>query len=269
MVWAWHWLLYLVAVAAIVLALTLDKSGSSSASSSNIAPARDTAEVYVTLTTIPERLQTAYFRRVVENLLSQKPTVLRLNIPYVYERTGEPYVLPDWLQQYPSIQVVRGPDLGPVTKILGGVDTIPDEAVVVVLDDDLIYKEFVVSDLTHAALTRPGKISCFNIWKDSSWVAQGLDLWLPGGFSGCSGSAKTFKRLKSIPQFDACRVIDDHWLGWAYHRLGIPLQYVDRQWENDHFHSLVEGEEHPAWYELVNHTNRDLQRILCFDAITK
>lgn len=227
------------------------------------------APVIISMTTIPERLKTSYFQKVIDTLLRQKPDAILLNIPLTYRRTGEFYVLPEWIKdkkKYKKVVVANCQDEGPVTKILGGLDHLPDRATVIIVDDDLKYKEFLVSSLTreHQEKKR-NAVTCYNTWKEDAWLRRGQDFRLPGGFSGCVGGARQFKQLAKLPQFKECRLIDDHWLGWAYHELGIPVRSVDETlyWT----HSIYFYDGHPPWYELWQNTDRKRQQSLCLSEI--
>ena len=77
--------------------------------------------IYISLTTIPERLVHPVFYEDILNLLSlDGEYIVILNIPYIYKRTGEEYIIPD------NIKLLQGPkliinrvkeDYGPLTKL--------------------------------------------------------------------------------------------------------------------------------------------------------
>lgn len=224
-------------------------------------------QVYLTMTTTPDRIGTEQFRRYVENLLKQKPYELVLNVPYQYGRTGESYVIPSWLQTYPQIRVVRCEDTGPSTKILGGIDTIPDEAPVISVDDDLLYQDFLVSTLVQEWTKTPDELVCFRTLQEPEWFQRGYPVTIPEGYSGCITTAKHMKRLLTLPQFPSCRFIDDHWLGWSYYTLGIKVRPVSLFHTWYHMIDKAEHDRQHPWVELKNITNRRWQQRLCLNEI--
>lgn len=221
--------------------------------------------VVITLTTIPERLQNPYFRRVLTRLLQQRPQKIFLQIPHVYQRTGEVYVIPPWLQAWadtPHSPVVlcRVLDRGPITKLWGIWMHVSPETPVLYLDDDLLYRTFLLSELFEAWQKEPDSLWCFKVHQDTHWVQAGWNFWLPEGYAGCMTSAKNLARLDSLQQPAECRAIDDHYLGWAFDRLGIPVRPLNLAYPWEH---VLELEAHPHWYELKTGTDRTQLQAQC------
>jgi hypothetical protein len=229
--------------------------------------AKAVPRIVISLTSIPERLRSDYFKTAAHNLLSQDPNaLLQINLPETYARTGETYTLPGWLKKHPRVRIVRMPtDLGPLSKIAGGLHALEPTDTVIVVDDDLMYKPFVVGTLTEHVQKFPEAVTCYSIWKDSFWVKRGHGYELPGGYSGCAGTGAQFQKLSQVHSPPACFSIDDHFLGWAYHKLDIPLRSVDSKLPWDV--SIGPHDQHPVWYELQNTTNRAQQQKLCLDAL--
>lgn len=108
--------------------------------------------VIVSFTTLPSRV--SGIRPMVDSILSQtvRPDVFVLQCPEVSRRTGEAYVLPDWLlalEAEGKLKVRRGVrDDGPATKLLPELEAggKPDDALVCV-DDDVVYHERLLEDL--------------------------------------------------------------------------------------------------------------------------
>lgn len=70
------------------------------------------------------------------------PTYMILNLPYVYARTNEQYVIPDYIQNNTNIVINRLEiDYGPATKLVGSILNIPnnEDTWIVVHDDDQLY----------------------------------------------------------------------------------------------------------------------------------
>lgn len=113
--------------------------------------------VVVTMTTIPKRINR--IEPVVDAMLAQTWPIeaLYMSIPYRYNRTGERYVIPEWLLRKQGVRVVRCEDLGPGTHLLSGLRQERDPwTFLVAVDDDHIYSPTLVEELMRAALAHPG-----------------------------------------------------------------------------------------------------------------
>ncbi len=96
------------------------------------------ADIILSLTTMPERLKSANFRKVLESFFFQtvKPKEIRLNIPYTLKRTGQAYEVPAVLSGLP-ITIERCEDEGPATKYLTTLRRIVDpKQRIAIYDDD-------------------------------------------------------------------------------------------------------------------------------------
>ncbi len=116
-----------------------------------------TPDVVVSLTTVPERLlnnNEEGIKKVIEHLCIQKYDgyyEVHFNIPKIYSVTNEAYILPEWVDsfkiKYPHLKIFRTEDYGPPTKFVPTVMRLEDpETIILVVDDDLIYHEEMVSE---------------------------------------------------------------------------------------------------------------------------
>ena len=98
-------------------------------------------KVYASFTSIPPRLNNT--ENVIKSLLNQTYPIKKIifNIPIgTFKRTGEEYFVPEYLEKYKDkVEVVRCKEYGPGTKLLGGLDRIPYDSFIYVIDDDLTY----------------------------------------------------------------------------------------------------------------------------------
>eukprot|EP00929_Paragymnodinium_shiwhaense_P077215 TRINITY_DN39760_c0_g1_i2.p1 TRINITY_DN39760_c0_g1~~TRINITY_DN39760_c0_g1_i2.p1 ORF type:complete len:377 (+),score=47.17 TRINITY_DN39760_c0_g1_i2:88-1218(+) len=137
------------------------------------SPTEELAEehrVVVVMTTIPARM--GDLEPVLDSMLQQTWPIaaLHLSIPYRYNRTGEVYSIPRWLQQKQGVRIHRCQDLGPGTHLLNGLRKERDPwTFIVIVDDDHIYSPQLVENLMRPALANAG----------SAVAAQGF-LSIPG-----------------------------------------------------------------------------------------
>lgn len=266
------WVVALAAVAVVMWTMVwvLSTWWSESGSECRRSPHRPFhPPIYLTMSTIPDRLVTPEFRRNVDRLLDQGPTGLLINIPLIHNRTGRPYVLPDWLASgyYRQARVVRCErDDGPLTKIVGGIDTLPDDVAVANVDDDLLYHPFLVKELHRAYTEHPDRVTCFHLHPETyGWGT------LPEGYAGCVTRSQHMKRVARLPRFEGCKWIDDHYLAWAYRKLGLTIANVDdRPWSWYHVFDLEDHNRRHEWDELKSGEEtgrRDLLQFRCREEI--
>lgn len=106
-------------------------------------------KVILTLTTIPERLSFDHplgLKRVIYSLINIKYEnyEIHFNIPYINNKTGVEYVIPQWLSDLngrDKLKIFRTEDYGPSTKLYPTIKRINDpNQLIIVVDDDLIYE---------------------------------------------------------------------------------------------------------------------------------
>ena len=92
-------------------------------------------------------------RHTIESLLNQthKDIKVNFNIPFIYKRTGERYILPEWLvklsEEDGRLTIVRCEDFGPTTKLIPTLSMVvsPDD-IIIVVDDDVVYEDTMVEE---------------------------------------------------------------------------------------------------------------------------
>ena len=99
--------------------------------------------IYVSLTTIPQRIKD--LNKSIESLLKQskKPDKIFVNIPFKYKRFKE--IFDD--NQIPKfdnsiVEITRCEDCGPGTKLLGSLDKLEKNSLVILADDDHVYEDY-------------------------------------------------------------------------------------------------------------------------------
>lgn len=104
----------------------------------------------ISFTTSPSRIKK--INTMIESIINQtlKPDLIILNIPEVFPRTNERYVIPDFVENNVIINRIEK-DLGPATKVIPTISYLKknnyDEknTYIIYLDDDIRYSEHMVS----------------------------------------------------------------------------------------------------------------------------
>ncbi|CAK0858007.1 unnamed protein product [Prorocentrum cordatum] len=151
------WLTALAAAPGLEVRAIILRMRVSRAYGGDLAQMAQDYRVVVAMTTIPPRIQR--IEPVIDAMLAQTWPLdkLYLSIPYRYNRTGEPYIIPNWLISKPGVQIARCEDMGPGTHLLNGLRLEQDPwTFIVVVDDDHIYSPDLVETLMRAALAHPG-----------------------------------------------------------------------------------------------------------------
>jgi hypothetical protein len=109
----------------------------------------------ITLTTIPTRLQSKYgydIKYCLDSLIEQNHDdyEIHLNVPFIFSRTGEKYIIPDWMENYTSndkFKLFRTEDYGSITKLIPTIErTKDDNTIIIVVDDDMVYHPELINE---------------------------------------------------------------------------------------------------------------------------
>jgi len=117
----------------------------------------DISNIIITFTTMPDRLQSDLFQKMVSSALSQsvRPQEIRAHIPYKLKKTGKEYIIPDWLSAT-KVNIVRVEDHGPATKFLSAVkDYQSTNQRFLVCDDDIVLDTDAIKEFQLAANKYP------------------------------------------------------------------------------------------------------------------
>lgn len=120
-------------------------------------------KVVVSLSTIPSRVN--LLLRTLRTIEAQRlaPDEIILCLPHFSEREQAPYEVPEGLSDL--VRVVRCEDYGPGTKLLGALSAgLPDDTIIVTIDDDIDYEEHVLEKLVESALAHPDAAIGFSGW---------------------------------------------------------------------------------------------------------
>jgi hypothetical protein len=197
-------------------------------------PAR-AERVVVSLTTIPAR--SGSLSPVLRSLIDQSEPADRilLALPHVSGK-GEPYPDPGKLGLPDGVEILRCQDQGPATKFLPALDAEPD-AVLIVVDDDVIYPRGFIETLLREHRLRPGAALGFRgVRLERGVPFAALDHLLTTGIAetvpvdvvfGTWGYLLPPRVLgRAVHDFSgapaAVRFVDDVWISGHLARAGVP-----------------------------------------------
>mgnify|MGYP001448132085 CR=1 FL=1 len=212
-------------------------------------------KIYLTMTTLPNRIVSSHFKNVINSLLIQSKYYdkIILNIPYKYKRTNEKYIIPKWIKNNKKIKIIRCEDNGPATKILGLINNVEENSILIIVDDDIIYDKNIVKNLiknyngnnivTHELINR-------KYFKE------------PMGFASYLVPYKFIKNINNIKIPKDCFYIDDTFFGWYYSTLNINITKI-----NTTYWDRKKTDKHPKWFELNKDTNRDTITTKCISKL--
>jgi hypothetical protein len=258
-----------VAICLGVLSVVQAGLGTTTSSSSWKRSSFFKPSLFISMTTLPDRLKSDYFKRVVTRLLDEQDYIdknykIVLNIPHVWKRKNVSYVVPDWVVANHRIVLNRCDDRGPVTKIIETCKVVPPFSIVIVVDDDIIYQKFLVSGLVDSFWKDPAAVSSYSIefddWTDKKGKIFGSSV--PEGFGGVVMAGTVVHQIKdAIKMPDSCFSVDDQYLAFVYKKLGIKVNRVKDgvPWN----YSTDSIYDHPPWFELNLHTDRKRIKMEC------
>ena len=133
--------------------------------------------IYVSITTIPQRLKN--LNKSVDSLLNQtkKPDKIFINIPNKYKRFKE-IIKNEEIPKFndSSVQITRCEDYGPGTKLLGSIDEINKDSLVILADDDHIYQDYMIEKFYYYYSKAPENAYSFYVHPLKNFgVGQGAD----------------------------------------------------------------------------------------------
>lgn len=216
-------------------------------------------KMIVSLTTSPTRLP--LIGETLDSIISQvpKPYKIYVNLPKVFERTGETYPDPNILFKeqmettYKNLVVWNncGKDLGPVTKLQGTLNIIPEEedCWIITIDDDIKYLPGLI-ELFYATILKTGRKDamglCGFIYYNNRINAKFSNdpVNILEGYGGCCYHRSFFKKswntyLKKCLENNDARLSDDiiisNWLSLnKIRKMIVAAPWINRKlmWSN-------------------------------------
>jgi len=169
--------------------------------------------IYVSLSAIPQRIKN--LSKSVDSLLNQtkKPDKIFINIPFKYKRFNETVEI----NQIPKfdnniVEIIRCDDCGPGTKLLGSVDKLKKNSLVILADDDHIYENYMIEKFFYFHSIAPNNAYSFYVHPLGSFgVGQGAD-----GFAINTNYLDGIKIFydKIVKNYKELFLYDDLWISY-------------------------------------------------------
>lgn len=217
--------------------------------------------VYISMTTIPERLKTNWWYNNLKRNMSflKSNYAIIVNIPY-YSLKGEKYIIPNKvikLQKENPEQLILNrvdKDKGPITKLLPTLSNnkIKDSDIIIICDDDNYYKSNVFKLLEETVNMYPNKVSLM-----CSLAVK--------GYKGFSFKKKILKNILNFKYPKSCIKVDDEIINYYIITNNIQLNYIpyenNEKWDCS-INFFESKKSMPKWYELVS-DNRKYHTLEC------
>ena len=169
--------------------------------------------IYVSLSTIPQRIKN--LNKSVDSLIkqSQKPDKIFINIPFKYRRFNET-IQADEIPKFDSrvVEITRCEDFGPATKLLGSLDKFEKNSLVILADDDHIYKDYMIKKFFYFYSKAPNNAYSFYVHPLGNFgIGQGAD-----GFAINTNHLKGIKNFydKIVRDYKELFLYDDLWISY-------------------------------------------------------
>lgn len=210
-------------------------------------------KTYVSMTTIPERLQDEWFYNNLKRTLSLAGNfIIVLNVPYVSLK-GVEYIIPDRIFKLEGDKFVihRCDDEGPITKLLPTLrnPNITDNSPIIIVDDDIVYRQNIFRVLNTGIHKYPLKVV--------TMCKASIE-----GFKGFGFIKQTLKGLLDVDIPKSCIRIDDDVISTYIKHNNISVVALPYDGESGSFCSLEldETDTHPKWEELSSDDRHPIQK---------
>ena len=169
--------------------------------------------IYVSLSIIPHRIK--YLNKTIDSLLKQskKPDKIFINIPYKYRRFSE-IIADDQVPKFNNsmIEITRCDDCGPGTKLLGSLNKLKKDSLIILVDDDNIYEDYMIEKFFYFYSKSPDNAYSFYVHPLGNFgIGQGAD-----GFAINTNHLKGIKNFydKIIKDYEELFLYDDLWISY-------------------------------------------------------
>ena len=169
--------------------------------------------IYISLSTIPQRVKNINLS--VDSLLKQtkKPDKIFINIPNKYKRFDE-MVNDNQIPKFSDsrVEVTRCEDCGPGTKLLGSLDKLNKNSLLILADDDHLYEDYMIEKFYYFYSRAPNNAYSFYVHPLGNFgVGQGAD-----GFAINTNHLDGIKIFydKIVKNYKELFLYDDLWISY-------------------------------------------------------
>jgi len=169
--------------------------------------------IYASLSTIPQRIK--YLDKTIESLLKQslKPDKIFINVPFKFNRFSETIddsQLPNFDDS--SVEITRCEDCGPGTKLLGSINKLEKNSLIVLVDDDNLYEDYMLEKFYYYYSIDPQNSYSFYVHPLGNFgIGQGAD-----GFAINTNHLGGIKQFYDtvIKNYKELFLYDDLWISY-------------------------------------------------------
>lgn len=169
--------------------------------------------IYISLTVVPPRIQN--LNKTINSLLnqSQKPDKIFINIPLKYERFTE-IIKDNQIPQFDNslVEITRCEDCGPGTKLLGSLNKLEKDSLIILADDDHSYEDYMIEKFYHFYSLAPNNAYSFYVHPLGNFgIGQGAD-----GFAINTNHLNGIKNFydKVVKDYKELFLYDDLWISY-------------------------------------------------------
>jgi len=169
--------------------------------------------IYVSLSVIPQRIKN--INHSVDSLLRQtkKPDKIFINIPNKYRRFDDT-IEDSQIPKFPDdrVEITRCEDCGPGTKLLGSLDKLKKNSLLILADDDHIYENYMIEKFYYFYSKAPNNAYSFYVHPLGNFgVGQGAD-----GFAINTNHLEGIKIFydKIVKDYQELFLYDDLWISY-------------------------------------------------------
>ena len=169
--------------------------------------------IFISISTIPERVK--HLNKTVDSLLKQtkKPDRIFINIPNKYRRFSET-IEDNKIPKFNSdiVEVTRCEDFGPGTKLLGSLNKLDKNSLLILADDDHEYDDYMIEKFFYFYSKEPNNAYSFYVHALGKFgIGQGAD-----GFAintNHLGGIKNFYN-EVVKNYEELFIHDDLWISY-------------------------------------------------------
>ena len=169
--------------------------------------------IYVSISTIPQRFKN--LEKSVNSLLNQtlKPDKIFINIPKKFRRFKEE-INDDQIEQFNNskVEITRCEDCGPGTKLLGSLNKLEKNSLLILADDDNIYEDYMIEKFNYFYSKSSNNAYSFYVHPLGNFgIGQGAD-----GFAINTNFLEGIDDFynKIVKNYDELFLYDDLWISY-------------------------------------------------------